>query len=274
MVKRCPSCGYNNRDDAVFCSSCGGSLMAPGAPMMKPVPSVRVVTPVTPGAPMRVPPPGMCFYHPSLPAVYICNRCGRAICRDDSKSYMDLVLCTQCYAGIVPPMAMAPQAPVGPAYGPPAGPGPGYAPFPGPMFGPVGAPMMPGAPARSLWGFIVSMVSGILVLLNAGLLLAWQFYGGTFLWGNIFFWMCKLDGYAVCPIPSGSTTYTGNLTFVIGVIIGLILIVGSILMILGYGTIGSIVVFPMAVFSLVIGGGFIAGFVLGIVGGILGMIGR
>jgi hypothetical protein len=30
----------------------------------------------------------------------------------------------------------------------------------------------------------------------------------------------------------------------------------------------------MAVFSLIIGGGFIAGFVLGIVGGILGMIGR
>ncbi|MGB9022357.1 MAG: zinc ribbon domain-containing protein [Candidatus Bathyarchaeia archaeon] len=272
MVKRCPSCGYNNRDDAVFCSSCGGSLAAPGALMMKPVPSVRVVTPVTPGAPMRVPPPGMCFYHPSLPAVYICNRCGRAICRDDSKSYMDLVLCVQCYAGIVPPMAMAPPAPTAQAYGPPAGPGPGFAPFPGPMFGPVGAPMMPGGPARSLWGFIIAMVSGIVVLLNAGLLLAWQFYGGSFLWANIFFWICKIDGYA-CPLPSGSTA-TGNITFVLGVVIGLILIVGSILMILGYGTIGSVVVFPMAVFSLIIGGGFIAGFVLGIVGGILGMIGR
>jgi hypothetical protein len=133
--------------------------------------------------------------------------------------------------------------------------------------------MMPGLPARSLWGFIISLVSGLLVLLNAGLLLAWQFYGGSFLWANIFFWICKLDGYS-CPLPSGITTATGNISFVLGAIIGLIIIVGSILMILGYGTIGSIVVFPMAVFSLVIGGGFIAGFVLGIVGGILGMIGR
>jgi hypothetical protein len=274
LVKRCPSCGYNNRDDAVFCSSCGASLAAVGAPMMKPVPSVRVVTPVTPGVPTRVPAPGMCFYHPSLPAVYICNRCGRAICRDDSKAYMDLVLCPQCYAGIVPPMAMAPQAPAGPAYAPPA-PAPTYAPFAGPVIGPMAAPMMPpaAAPARSLWGFIISLVSGILVLLNAGMLLAWQFYGGTFLWANIFFWICKIDGQPVCPLSSGSTA-TGNITFMLGAVIGLIIIVGSIMMILGYGTIGAVVIFPLAVFSLLIGGGFIAGFVLGIIGGIMGMIGR
>jgi len=127
-----------------------------------------------------------------------------------------------------------------------------------------------GAPARSLWGFIISLVSGILVLLNAGLLLAWQFYGGTFLWANIFFWICKIDGYS-CPLPSGSTA-TGNITFMIGAVIGLFMIVGSIMMILGYSSIGSIVVFPMSVFSLIIGGGFIAGFVLGIVGGIAGMV--
>jgi len=112
-----------------------------------------------------------------------------------------------------------------------------------------------------------------LVLLNAGLLLAWQFYGGTFLWANIFFWICRLDSQPVCPLPSGSTA-TGSISFVIGAVIGLIIIIGSILMILGYGTIGSIVIFPMAIFSLIIGGGFIAGFVLGIVGGIMGMIGR
>lgn len=181
---------------------------------------------------------------------------------------MDLVLCPQCYAGIVPPMAMAPPGPVAPTYAPAPAPAPAFAPVPGPMLG----PMFPAAPARSLWGFIIALCSGILVLLNAGLLLAWQFYGGSFLWANIFFWICKIDGWS-CPLPSGSTA-TGNISFVIGAVIGLIIIVGSILMILGYGTIGSIVVFPMAVFSLIIGGGFIAGFVLGIVGGILGMIGR
>ena len=133
--------------------------------------------------------------------------------------------------------------------------------------------MMPGMPARSLWGFILSLVAGILVLLNAGLLLAWQFYGGTFLWANIFFWICKIDGQSSCPLSSGSTA-TGSITFMIGAVIGLIMIVGSIMMILGYGTIGSLVIFPLAVFSLIIGGGFIAGFVLGIIGGIMGMIGR
>jgi hypothetical protein len=132
--------------------------------------------------------------------------------------------------------------------------------------------MFPGAPARSLWGFIIALCSGILVLLNAGLLLAWQFYCGSFLWANIFFWIAKIDGYAT-PLATGCTA-TGNITFVLGAVIGLIIIIGSILMILGYGTIGSIVVFPMAVFSLIIGGGFIAGFVLGIVGGVLGMVGR
>jgi len=253
--------------------------------MMKPVPSVRVVTPVTPGVPMRVPAPGMCFYHPSLPAVYICNRCGRAICRDDSKAYMDLVLCPQCYQGIVPPMAMAPQVPAyapvqPPAYGPAYAPAqaPAFAPMPGPMpgqvggplYGPVPGPMMPGAPARSLWGFILSLIAGILVLLNAGLLLAPQFYDGTFQWANIFFWIAKIDGLPV-PVPAGSI---GSISFVIGAILGLVIVIGSILMILGYGTIGAIVIFPMAVFSLIIGGGFIAGFILGIIGGILGMIGR
>jgi hypothetical protein len=130
--------------------------------------------------------------------------------------------------------------------------------------------MVAAGPARSIWGFIISLVSGILVLLNAGLLLAWQFYGGTIAWSCIFFWIYRIDGYASCP----GGTPTGNITFMLGAIIGLIIIVGSIMMILGYGTIGSVVIFPLAVFSLIIGGGFIAGFVLGIIGGIMGMIGR
>ena len=42
LVKRCPSCGYNNRDDAVFCSRCGSSLGAPRASVMKPESPVSV----------------------------------------------------------------------------------------------------------------------------------------------------------------------------------------------------------------------------------------
>ena len=163
MVKKCPSCGYNNRDDAAFCSSCGASIGGTGtlpAPFLKPVPSVRVVTPVSMGGPVRVPAPGQCFYHPNLPAVFVCNRCGRSICRDDSKAYMDLVLCPQCYQSVVP---MSPQ--------PAPQPAPSYAPpmptqlwtttnactqlwttttmmAPYPMYG------MPSSP-RALWGFIL-----------------------------------------------------------------------------------------------------------------------
>jgi hypothetical protein len=110
---------------------------------------------------------------------------------------------------------------------------------------------------RALWGFILAVIAGILVILNAAALLAPGFYA---MWAGVFFWLPALG-----PAP---------LSFAIGVIIGLILVIGSILMLLGYGTIGSIVVFPMAVLSLIIGGGFVAGFVLGVLGGILGMLGR
>ncbi len=277
MVKRCPTCGYNNRDDAVFCSSCGTSLAAPGGPALKPVPSVRVVTPVSLGAPVRVPAPGMCYYHPNLPAVYVCNRCGRAICRDDSKAYMDLMLCSQCYVGIVPQLAPQAGAPYGSQYGgsqygaPYGAPVAPFAAAPqafGPQtFGPQAfGPGFPGpvyvgpTPGRSLWGFILSMIAGILIIMNAAALLSTAFW--TF-WITVFFWLPVID-------PSA----THGLAFAIGVIIGLIIVVGSILMILGYGTIGSIVVFPLAVLSLIIGGGFVAGFVLGVVGGVLGMLGR
>jgi len=261
MVKRCPSCGYNNRDDAAFCSSCGASLAGAAAPALKPVPSVRVVTPVTAGGPIRVPAPGQCFYHPNLPAVYVCNRCGRAICRDDSKAYMDLVLCPQCYAGVVP--MVAPAQPPAPAYAPTYAPPP---PMPAPMpAAPIMAPYPPPpfvqpAPPRALWGFILSMIAGILIILNAAALLATSFYN---LWVGVFFWI---------PVIDNSPTH--SLIFIIGAIIGLILVIGSVLMLLGYGTIGSIVVFPLAVLSLIIGGGFVAGFVLGVLGGILGMLGR
>ena len=40
-------------------------------------------------------------------------------------------------------------------------------------------------------------------------------------------------------------------------------------MFLGYGTVASIIVFPLSVLSLVIGGGFGVGFVLGIMGAVI-----
>ena len=147
--------------------------------------------------------------------------------------------------------SMAPQQP---AYGPPMAP-----PMPAGFIAAYPPPFAPAAP-RALWGFILSMLAGILIILNAAALLSTSFFN---LWIGVFFWIPVID-----PSPGH------GLIFAIGAIIGLILVVGSFLMLLGYGTIGSIVVFPLAVLSLILGGGFVAGFVLGVLGGILGMLGR
>jgi hypothetical protein len=45
-------------------------------------------------------------------------------------------------------------------------------------------------------------------------------------------------------------------------------------MIMGNGALADIVIIPFAVFSLIIGGGFVAGLLLAIVGGIIGALKR
>ena len=144
----------------------------------------------------------------------------------------------------------------GPMYEPPTMAMPG-----GPIMAqPFGGPFFQPNPPRALWAFILSMVAGILVILNAAALLSNTFYS---MWVGVFFWI---------PVLDASPQH--GLVFAIGAIIGLILVIGSNLMLLGYGTIGSIIVFPLAVVSLIIGGGFVAGFILGVLGGILGMLGK
>lgn len=112
---------------------------------------------------------------------------------------------------------------------------------------------------KTVMGFALSLVSGILVILNSAALLAPTFYGPPVNWSGIFFWL-----------PSLGPSYA----FAIGVIIGLVLIFGAILMIVRHGVLADIIIFPFAVFSLIIGGGFIAGMVLGIVGGIIAALKR
>jgi hypothetical protein len=112
------------------------------------------------------------------------------------------------------------------------------------------------AARKGRFGFVLTLLAGILVLLNAALMLAPSFYAT---WSSIFWWL-----------PIIGPTYA----FVLGAIIGLVLIMGSIMMILGQPAIADIIIFPFAVFSLIIGGGFIAGMILGIVGGILGAMNK
>jgi hypothetical protein len=110
--------------------------------------------------------------------------------------------------------------------------------------------------ARNTIAVILALISGILVLLNAAALLSPSFWS---LWTSTFFWL-----------PTIGPAYA----FMIGAIIGLTIVLGAIVMALSNGALADVIVFPFAIFSLMIGGGFIAGMLLGIIAGILALVRR
>jgi hypothetical protein len=109
---------------------------------------------------------------------------------------------------------------------------------------------------KSVIAIALALVSGILVLLNTAALLVPSFWT---LWTPIFFWL---------PIIGPSYA------FMLGAIIGLTIILGTIIMALSNAALADMIIFPFAIFSFMIGGGFIAGMLLGIVGGILALLRR
>lgn len=115
---------------------------------------------------------------------------------------------------------------------------------------------MTSPPERSTYGFILSLIAGILIIVNTALLLSEGFYN---VWSGAFPWIPFFGAFPPW------------LLVIIGLIIGVVVFLGCILMILGYGTLGSVLVFPTAIASLILGGGFLAGFIIGIIGGIAGM---
>lgn len=85
---------------------------------MKPIPLVKTITPLAQTPPQMYAPTtmprtqmaiGYCFYHPELPATYICVKCGRAICLSCTKPYGQLTICPQCYWTLAPRTSMRPQ---------------------------------------------------------------------------------------------------------------------------------------------------------------------
>lgn len=112
---------------------------------------------------------------------------------------------------------------------------------------------------RATWAFVLALASSILILLNSAALLQPGFWGPPTNWSAVFWWLSDLgQAFAV----------------LIGVITGLTVMSGGLAMILRRGVMGALIVFPFAVASFIIGGGFVAGAVLGIVAGILGALGR
>jgi len=119
------------------------------------------------------------------------------------------------------------------------------------------AGFIPGrAKGKSIIPVILALIAGILVLLNAAALLSPSFFG---IWSSTFFWL-----------PTIGPSYA----FMIGAIIGLTLVLGAIIMALSNGALADVIIFPFAIFSLMIGGGFIAGMLIGIIAGILALVRR
>jgi len=117
-------------------------------------------------------------------------------------------------------------------------------------------PTLPPTSRNGLLSFILALVSGILILVNSAVLLMPGFYAQ---WSSIFFWLPVLG-------PSYA--------FALGVFIGLTIILASVIMILSSGVLADVIIFPFAIFSLIIGGGFIAGMILGIIAGIIAALRR
>lgn len=206
---------------------------------MKPVPGVRVVTPVSHRT------PGTCYYHHDLPAAYICNRCGRAICHADVKPHMDLILCPECYHNVSPGLAPPGPMPVGPMAA-------GH----GPQFGLPGFFAMPfpfrfGSAFR--WSYVIAAAAGVLIILNAAALLSPAFFA---FWSSLFPWVGML----------------GSFGFILGIVLGILVLGAVLVMIVGHRMFGVFVIFPAAIVSLLIGGGFLAGLVLGVLAAILAIL--
>lgn len=206
----------------------------------KPVPGVKVMTPITQRA------AGTCYYHPELPAAYICNRCGRAICHADVKTHLDLILCPQCFHMVAPVLgAPTPMAP------PVAGAPPGF----GQRFGlpPFGLPFPFRFGPTFKWSYAIAAAAGLLIIINAAALLSPVFFA---FWVSLFPWVASL----------------GSFGFILGIILGILVLGAVLLMIVGHRLFGVFIIFPAAIVSLFIGGGFIAGLVLGILASILAIL--
>ena len=93
-------------------------------------------------------------------------------------------------------------------------------------------------------------ISGALIWFNADALLLWPAFYAT--WVGLFPWIAQL----------------GNLSFILGVILGLVIDMGAVVYSFGLRVEAAFIVFPTAIISLFIGGGFLAGLIIAVLTGI------
>ncbi|HKM78945.1 MAG TPA: hypothetical protein VJZ03_07690 [Candidatus Bathyarchaeia archaeon] len=187
-----------------------------------------------------------CFYHPNLPAVLVCYRCGRKICGSCTKSYNGLNLCSNCYHSVPAPTPTTPSAAVAPM--PPVNASGMGGVRPAGWYGPyTHIPLL-----GRLW-WLPAMLVGIaalLIIANGVALLSPSFY---FYWSALLPWVAAL----------------GTFSFILGIVLGLVLFGAVIMMFLRFRIIAAFVILPTAIVSLFIGGGFFLGAILAVLTGIL-----
>jgi hypothetical protein len=101
----------------------------------------------------------------------------------------------------------------------------------------------------SLLTVLLLLTSAALIFANAGVLLWPAFF---FTWVAYFPWVAQL----------------GSFGFILGVVLGMVILGAVILYMLGFRVLSAFMVFPAAIVSLFIGGGFLVGLILGVLTGI------
>jgi hypothetical protein len=103
---------------------------------------------------------------------------------------------------------------------------------------------------RFQWGVVaLLLISAALIFANAGALL-WPAFFAT--WVGFFPWVAQL----------------GSFNFILGVVLGMVVVGAVILYMLGFRVLSAFMIFPTAVVSLFIGGGFLVGLILAVLTGI------
>lgn len=97
---------------------------------------------------------------------------------------------------------------------------------------------------------VLVTVAAVLMFVNGGALLAPAFFA---VWAGFLPWV----------------GFLGSFAFILGVMLGLILLGAVVLMLLNYRVMAAFVIFPTAIVSLFIGGGFVLGAILAVLAGIL-----
>ncbi|NIM03014.1 hypothetical protein GTN66_02535 [bacterium] len=92
MIK-CPKCGYENKDDALYCGMCYEPFRKKAEPPEFPDPEAEKVSSLQKDA---------CINHPDRPAQGFCAVCQRDFCFECLQEKDGRLVCNQCYAGATP----------------------------------------------------------------------------------------------------------------------------------------------------------------------------